>query len=336
MCNGHVLSHGTDDFLYSPISTLPLSLVVNSTSRKGTALLFSELSYVNLMDAVWLQRCKNSSKAWEPDDDCIINVSCVWRIINSGMWMSIRLCLEVCSSAAALHKSKEECFLYNTVQRGNEKTHWLLRQSDYHQPISDKFATTPWPPRRPQYWQEDAVVLEVPFRSEEIQRKVKQLFAQVKFPIKLVFEHTPNLKDCLVWSAHKQKQCTVMLEREKRKEQKQCGWPLSACTTCQSELQETQRDSTGFVYATTFAVCSDEDISETSRKAHESFKDHHFQARNRTEGCLWGQYMAIKHKLLSLNTNSKIFRHSCIWITRRKAQAPGSSKGPRLSGPFAR
>ena len=54
-------------------------------------------------------------------------------------------------------------------------------------------------------------------------------------------------------------------------------------------------DSAGVVYAMECAMCSAEYVGETCRCVPQRFREHHFQARHKTQGTPWGTHMAEKH-----------------------------------------
>ena len=175
-------------------------------------------------------------------------------------------------------------------------TRQLLQQNHYPDTVINKVAA--WKPKvRTPYMQENAALLKIPFRSEEIYRKAKQMVVETGLPINLMSEHTPNLKDLLVHSAFKPSHCSVTYqEGRKQRQEKRRGRPLSACITCLLGLPDRLCDSAGVVYSMERAFCSAEYVGETSRMVRQRYIEHHFQASNKTPGSPWGGHMAEAHR----------------------------------------
>ena len=185
----------------------------------------------------------------------------------------------------------------------------LLRDNNFPdaviEQIAQKSKTTA---RRPEHFmKEGAAILKVPFRTEEIQRKVKSLVDKSGLPINVVVEHTPNLKDSLVRSALEPGKCSLTQERDRRREQKRRGRPLSPCISCLSGLPSHLCDRAGLVYLMKCVFCQKQYVGETSRTTRERFEEHHFEARHRKTDKPWGKHMATFHPTNNIRSGDIIF-----------------------------
>ena len=162
--------------------------------------------------------------------------------------------------------------------------------------------------------QEDAAVLKVPFRNEAIQRKVKGIIQSSGFPVNIVFEHMPNLKDTLVRSALRPRACSLTQERERRVQERRRGRPLSPCTTCLSGLPAHLCDVAGLVYMMSCKFCGKRYVGETYRVSRERFDEHHYDARRQILDKPWGSHFARDHPDLQgkLKTTDVIFSQAHI------------------------
>ena len=176
-------------------------------------------------------------------------------------------------------------------------TRQLLRSNDYPEPVIEKIAEKSRNTTRRQapYMQQDAALLKVPFRNENIQQKVKKIVQRSGFPVNIVFEHTPNLKDTLVRSALRPRSCCITQEREKRRLERRPGRPLSPCLSCKSGLPPHLCDEAGVVYMITCVYCQQRYIGETYRVPRERFEEHHYEARYKVAGKPWGEHFAKAH-----------------------------------------
>ena len=205
------------------------------------------------------------------------------------------------------------------TDEGIEMTRQLLRHNNYPKHTIDRVATrTPRTKRSTPYWQENAALLKVPFRCDAIQWKVRQLVRATGFPINLVLEHNPNLKDRLVRSAFQPRPCSVTLERERRKQQKRRGRPMSACLTCRSGMPENLCDSANVIYSMQCVFCSAEYVGETLRTVRERFGEHHYQARHGTPGTPWGTHMKKFHSKISIKPDDIVFKNATVLATETR------------------
>lgn len=157
------------------------------------------------------------------------------------------------------------------------------------------------------YMQENAAVLKLPFRNEDIQRKTKKLVQRSGFPVNIVCEHTQNLKDTLVTSALRPAGCSITQEREKRKQEKRRGRPLSPCISCLGGLPTHLCDVAGILYMLTCALCMDRYVGESCRTPRERFEEHHFDARHHVAGKPLGEHFASKHRNERIKSTDVIF-----------------------------
>jgi len=199
-------------------------------------------------------------------------------------------------------------------------TRKLLHRNHYPERVIEMIGSErPRPRRATSYMQDNAALLKVPFRSEEIQRKVRQAITRAGFPVNLVFEHTPNLKDSLVRSAHQPRTCSKTQEREKRRQERRRGRPLSACVTCLAGLPERLCDSAGVVYAMQCAHCSELYVGETRNTVRERFSQHHYDARHHLANEPWGIHMAEKHSQIPISSTDVIFKDARILAKETRA-----------------
>ena len=140
--------------------------------------------------------------------------------------------------------------------------------------------------RQGPYMKDNAAILRVPFRTEEIDRKVRKLVRGLSFPINIVNQHTSNLKNVLVRTPLQPSVCQVSREIARRETERQDGVrrrgrPMSKCVTCVSGMAGHLCDVANVVYSMKCILCSDEYIGETCQKVRERFQQHHFQARHK-------------------------------------------------------
>ena len=139
------------------------------------------------------------------------------------------------------------------------------------------------------------VPMKLPFRSDELDKQVRKLVKQSGLNIRVVYTKGQNIKQQLVRSALFPKKCTT---REKFQEQQSLGKrlrgkPRDDCVSCLAGLHGNACEIRGAVYSLTCDECGAQYIGETQRPLKLRIKEHHLQAKNRTNNTPWGEHMKL-------------------------------------------
>ena len=145
-------------------------------------------------------------------------------------------------------------------------------------------------------------MLRLPFRSDELHRKIARICRESELPIRLVYRQNGSLKNRLVRSAWSKPSCSVhqkYVEQENRIKRSR-GKPRDDCLACLSGLEEHQCGVKGTVYLLKCKLCDEEYIGESARTIRARLGEHHFQARNACKESPWGEH-AKKHPEITIS-----------------------------------
>ena len=169
---------------------------------------------------------------------------------------------------------------------------------------------------------ETYVTLRLPFCSDGLDKKVRDLVRKSELPLRVRYNQAQNLKDRLVRSAlsPKVKVCKVhekFVEQQQR-ERKKRGKPRDDCISCKAGLDGGTCDIEGAVYCLKCNVCGEEYVGETRRVIRARVGEHHMQARNRCRETAWGEHMR-KHQEIEI-AKEPIFTARVLTIEKNNAK----------------
>jgi len=170
-------------------------------------------------------------------------------------------------------------------------TNDLLRSNNYPEHVITDMAMRK-PPRDEPYIKKKAAFLKLPFKSEGIQHRITGLIKKSGFPINVVVEHIPNLKNALVSTPLCPATCSTTAAIHRQKQERRRGRPRSECLACTAGLPSNLCDVAGVVYSVRCALCYREYLGETGRDIPARLQDHHVDARHRIPNTPWGRHIA--------------------------------------------
>ena len=106
----------------------------------------------------------------------------------------------------------------------------------------------------------------------------------------------------------------------KAERKKPRGRPRDDCIACQAGLKPGRCAQKHVVYSLESKLCGEEYVGETRRRVRARLGEHHFQARNKTEGTAWGDHMCRHHPTEKLDKEPVFFNANIL------AVAPGESQ----------
>ena len=146
---------------------------------------------------------------------------------------------------------------------------------------------------------------------------------QSKLPLRIVHERGRSLKDQLVRSAFSPRTCStheLFVEQQSRAKKKTRGRPRDDCIACQAGLKPGRCAQKHVVYSLECKLCGEEYVGETRRTVRARLGEHHFQARNKTEGTAWGDHMCRHHPTEKLDKELVFFNAKIPAVAPRESQ----------------
>ena len=160
----------------------------------------------------------------------------------------------------------------------------------------------------------------LPFHSDPLKRAVNCIVKQSHLPIRAVYQSGANIKKNLVRSAYNPLNCSVRERFIERKSQKvkSRGRPRDDCITCQCGFNPGIYSKKNVVYSIDCCLCGEQYIGETKRQVRSRLSEHHFQARNKSDGTAWGEHMRMKYPQVVLD-KEPVFVNGSVLATAEQA-----------------
>ena len=143
--------------------------------------------------------------------------------------------------------------------------------------------------------QKSIVRLKLPYKSEELSRKVKAVLKRSGLPLATAYAvHRDTLQGRLTKSRMRDEECLYAASLKKKRGR---GRPRKECLTCKWSATGSQNicRKKNTIYSITCALCGKEYVGETERRLDDRVAEHEADARHKRPQTPWGKHFRDKH-----------------------------------------
>jgi len=184
----------------------------------------------------------------------------------------------------------------------------------YPDAIIEEAARSSGGPRRRRFVNTKSAFIKLPYKSDKVHHKVKNIIRKYNIPTRIVYEHTGSLTNILCRSALSRQPCkSTPIPAGVRGR----GRPRGPCIACMSGAGEGICVQKNAVYKLRCRICGQYYVGETGCHLEKRLREHRDDAKNRAANTPWGIHFIRHHQDTQLGTNESPF--SDVRVLAREA-----------------